>query len=68
VAIALDPYSHDREHPIDGEYGSKAIATQKWVDINPDCLKYQMIFVDRDEVGYEQLDALRNMIEPGKRK
>jgi len=60
--------AHDREHPIDGEYGSKAIATQKWVDINPDCLKYQMIFVDRDEVGYEQLDALRNMIEPGKRK
>ena len=46
---------HDRLHIIDGENGAKAIATQKWVGLNPDKLKYQMIFTANDEIGYDQV-------------
>ena len=31
--------------------GKKAMETRKWVDLNPDRLKYQMIFVKGDAVG-----------------
>jgi hypothetical protein len=54
---------HDRLHPIDGENGTKAMATQKWVGLNPDRLKYQMIFTDRDEIGYDQAKTARKFIE-----
>ena len=54
---------HDRAHPVDGEHGAKAVATQKWVGLNPDRLKYQMIFTGRDDVGYDQVKAARKFIE-----
>ena len=50
-------------HPVDGENGTKAVATQKWVGLNPDKLKYQMIFTDRDEIGYDQAKTTRKFIE-----
>lgn len=46
---------HDRDHSIDRINGAKALATQKWVDLNPDRLKYQMIFVRQEEVAYEDV-------------
>lgn len=54
---------HDRLHPVDGENGSKAVATRKWVGLNPDLLKYQMVFTDRDEIGYDQAQTARKFIE-----
>ena len=54
---------HDRMHPVDGENGTKAMATQKWVGLNPDRLKYQMIYTDRDEIGYDQAKTARKFIE-----
>jgi hypothetical protein len=54
---------HDRLHPIDGENGVKAIATQKWAGLNPDRLKYQMIFTDGDEIGYDQTKTARKFAE-----
>ncbi len=41
----------ERTDDIDGEHGKKAMETRKWVDLNPDKLKYQMIFVKGDAVG-----------------
>jgi type III restriction enzyme len=58
---------HDRPHPIDGEKGLKSIATQKWVGLNPDRLKYQMIFTDSDEIGYDQVKTARKLIEGSER-
>jgi type III restriction enzyme len=55
--------AHERQHPVDGEHGSKAMATQKWVGLNPERLKYQMIFVERDEVGYEQLSRAKEFLD-----
>ena len=53
----------DRLHVIDGENGAKAIATQKWVGLNPDCLKYQMIFTASDDVGYDQVISAQRLLE-----
>lgn len=54
---------HDRQHPIDGESGAKAIATKKWVGLNPGHLKYQMIFAGADDIGYDQIKFSRQFIE-----
>jgi type III restriction enzyme len=54
---------HDRLHPIDGENGAKAIATQKWAGLNPDKLKYQMIFTEDDEIGSDKTRMVRSFME-----
>ena len=43
--------------------GAKALATRAWTDLNPDRLKYQMIFASHETI--EQGDALeaRKFIE-----
>lgn len=56
----------DRLHIIDGETGAKAVATQKWVGLNPDRLKYQMIFTDSDDVGYDQVLNAQHALEGNK--
>jgi hypothetical protein len=53
---------HDRSHPVDGEYGLKAIATRKWIGLNPDTLKYEMIFTTGEEIGFDQIQSTRNFI------
>ena len=45
----------ERDDSIDGENGAKAMATRAWTDLNPDRLKYEMIFTSGDQIGYEQL-------------
>lgn len=49
----------ERAHPIDGENGRKALALQKWETLNPDRLKYQMIFTATDTVSADQLREVR---------
>jgi hypothetical protein len=41
----------ERDDEIDGENGAKALATRKWEGLNPDKLKYQMIFTSTDSIG-----------------
>lgn len=45
----------DREHPIDGAQGAKATAARSWETLNPERIKYEMIFTATDTVGYGQL-------------
>jgi type III restriction enzyme len=52
----------ERENEIDGENGKKAIETRKWVDLNPDKLKYQMIFVKQENVNHEDFEEARKFI------
>jgi type III restriction enzyme len=56
----------ERQHPVDGEAGAKAIATRTWADLNPDRLKYEMIFTGADELGYDQLKDAREFITGAK--
>ena len=52
----------ERNNEIDGETGKKAIETRKWVDLNPDKLKYQMIFVKQENVNHEDFEEARKFI------
>ena len=53
----------ERENPVDGETGAKALATRAWADLNPDRLKYQMIFVKRDEIGMDEVRPVEEFLE-----
>ena len=53
----------ERENEIDGENGAKAIATRKWESLNPDKLKYQMIFVKQENVNHEDFEEARKFIQ-----
>jgi type III restriction enzyme len=52
-----------RDDAVDGEKGRKAIAVQKWVGLNPDRLKYEMIFTSSDSVAFNQLEPAKQFIE-----
>lgn len=53
---------HDRAHPVDGENGRKAMALRKWEELNPERLKYQMIFTNTDTVSADQVQELKRVI------
>jgi len=53
----------ERAHPIDGENGKKAIALRRWEDLNPDRLKYQMIFTATDTVPADEMRVVRQFVE-----
>ena len=57
--------AHDREHPVDGETGRKAMAIRKWEDLNPERLKYEMIFTDGATIAANQLAAVREFVRGG---
>jgi hypothetical protein len=50
----------DRSDPVNGENGRKAMAVRAWEDLNPDRLKYQMIFTPGDTVGADQVRSARD--------
>jgi type III restriction enzyme len=45
----------------DGENGRKAMALKRWENLNPDTLKYQMIFAD-DSVSFSDLDTAQKTV------
>ena len=53
---------YDREHPIDGENGAKAMAVRRWVELNPERLKYEIIFTGSDTVAGDQQDGVPRFI------
>jgi len=53
----------ERDHKIDGETGRKAMAVRGWENLNPELLKYEMIFTSGDEVGINQLRNVNQFIE-----
>jgi len=54
---------HDRDHPLDGERGRKALALRKWEDLDPERLRYEMIFTPGDTVPYDGMKVARNFAE-----
>jgi type III restriction enzyme len=52
-----------RNDEVDGQSGRKAIAVQQWVGLNPDRLKYEMIFTASDSVTFNQLAPAKQFIE-----
>ncbi|MBI2884327.1 MAG: DEAD/DEAH box helicase family protein [Candidatus Methylomirabilis oxyfera] len=54
---------HDRAHPVDGEHGKKAMALRRWETLNPNRLKYQMIFTATDAVPADEMRVVRRFVE-----
>ena len=52
-----------RDNAVDGENGRKAIAVRKWVGLNPEKLKYEMIFSPSGSISFDQLEPARQFIE-----
>lgn len=63
VLIVEIKAERERAHPVDGESGRKAMALRKWEHLNPDRLKYRMIFTSTDTVTADQLQEAREFIE-----
>jgi len=63
VCIVEVKRERDREHPVDGEGGCKALAVRKWEDLNPDRLRYEMIFTDTDTVSADAMQEARRLVE-----
>ncbi|MGD9520127.1 MAG: restriction endonuclease subunit R, partial [Armatimonadota bacterium] len=53
---------HDREHPLDGERGRKALALRKWEDLDPERLRYEIIFTPGDTVPYDRMTNARAFV------
>lgn len=53
----------ERADEIDGENGAKAIATHKWKSLNPDKLKYQMIFVKGEAIGSDDMLLAKEFLD-----
>ncbi|MBI5570891.1 MAG: hypothetical protein HY914_13185, partial [Desulfomonile tiedjei] len=53
----------ERAHPVDGERGKKAMALRKWESLNPDRLKYEMIFTSTEAVTADQVHEAIQCVE-----
>ena len=53
---------NQREHPLDGEIGRKALALRQWEKLNPDRLKYEMIFTPSEVVAVNQLKTAKDFV------
>ena len=51
-----------REDSVNGENGRKAMAMREWVDLNPDALSYEIVFVKNDRPLPGALDPIREFM------
>jgi predicted nucleotidyltransferase len=55
--------ARQRDDRIDGEQGAKAMELRRWEALNPDTLKYQMIFTSSDMVTADQTSDVCHFAE-----
>ncbi len=63
VMIVEIKREREREHPTDGEQGRKAMAVRAWEALNPEQLKYEMIFTATDTVTYNHMAEVLSFAE-----
>lgn len=51
-----------RAHLIDGENGRKAMAVREWAALNPERMRYEMIFADAGAIPADKYAPLRDII------
>lgn len=59
VEIKMEKLKNDN---IDGENGLKAIAVKNIQHLNPDKIKFEMLFTDSDEIGISNLKKIKELI------
>ena len=52
-----------RDNKIDGVEGCKAMAVRKWEDLDPERLKYEIIFAKGDSIPYDRLKPAQDFVE-----
>jgi type III restriction enzyme len=52
----------ERDHAIDGEHGAKALAVKKWEGLNPDRLKYQMVFTPGQGIAADDMISIQGFL------
>ncbi len=55
----------DREHPIHGERGRKAMKLHEWEELNPEQLRYRMVFTRDDVVPMDAVTKVLRSIDLG---
>jgi hypothetical protein len=60
VLIVEIKREHDREHPVDGLNGRKAMAVRTWEKLDPERLRYEMIFTATDVVPGDRMKSVRD--------
>ena len=53
----------DRGDSINGEKGRKAVAIRKWQNLNPEKLRYEMIFTPADVIAADDLKDVKSFIK-----
>ncbi|MBA7617574.1 hypothetical protein ES703_24889 [subsurface metagenome] len=51
-----------RGDDVEGEKGLKALKLQEIQGLNPDKLKYEILFTDKDEIGFSNINKIREAI------
>jgi len=59
VEIKMERFRNDE---IDGEKGLKAAKVREIEGLNPDKLKYEILFTDKAEIGFEDIQKIKNII------
>lgn len=62
VLIVEVKAERDRQNARSGESGTKAMAVKKWEDLNPERIKYEIVFTDKDVVGFDDLERIRGFL------
>lgn len=66
VVIVEIKAERDRENPIAGERGRKAMALRKWEELNPERLRYEMIFTSTDAVAMDDVTRVLDALDVGR--
>jgi type III restriction enzyme len=53
----------ERGNPVDGDAGAKAMATRAWADLNPNKLKYQILFAAGENISSADMLLARDFIQ-----
>lgn len=53
---------HDRAHPVEGEHGRKAMAIRAWTKLDPERLRYEILFTDSDAIPPDRLAQVRRFV------
>lgn len=51
-----------RGHNVEGEKGLKALKIQEMQGLNPDKLKYEILFTDKDEIGFTNIQKVKQAV------
>ncbi|MCI0586823.1 MAG: DEAD/DEAH box helicase family protein [Planctomycetes bacterium] len=65
VLIVEVKAERERAHPIDGEKGKKAMAVRAWRDLNPERLKYEIIFTPAETITADQMRGVLDFVREG---